>query len=112
MDTALNDAAFRLVSRSLVNIDANLRAPGTDDARLAALRVQFPDADPGEIAGAHDRALRLEETAIRMADAFRGPGDGRHGPPLTRETLAELCPGFSEESYGWAVNDGFTETRK
>jgi hypothetical protein len=112
MDTTLNDAAFRLVSRSLASIDANLRAPQTDEERLSALRARFPDAEPGEIAAAHARAIRLEETAIAMADAFRGPGDGRHGPPLTRESLAERCPGFSDESYGWAVNDGFTETRK
>ena len=29
-----------------------------------------------------------------MADACRGAGDGTQGPPLTRETLAERCPGF------------------
>ena len=39
MDTALNDAAFRLVSHSQVTIDANFRAPRTDEARLAALRI-------------------------------------------------------------------------
>src|SRR3954466_13735406 len=83
MDTALNDAAFRLVSHSRVTIDANFRAPGTDDARLAALRAQFRDAGPGAIAEALERARLLEDTAIQMADAFRGPGDGTHGPPLT-----------------------------
>ena len=112
MDTDLNDAAFRLVSHSQVTIDANFRAPRTDEARLAALRVQFRDASPEAIAEALERARHLEDTAIQMADAFRGPGDGTHGPPLTRETLAERCPGFSDASYGWAVNDGFTQTRK
>ncbi len=105
MDTALNDAVFRLVTHSQVTIDANFRAPRTDEARLAALRVQFRDARPEAIAEALERARLLEETAIEMADAFRGP-------ELTRETLAERCPGFSDESYGCAVNDGFTATRK
>lgn len=112
MNTALNDAAFRLISHSLMVVDANIRAPRTGETRLAALRVLSPDAAPKEITEAHERALRLEATAIEMADGFRGQGDGRHGPPLTRETLAEKCPGFSDETYGWAVNDGFTETRK
>ena len=31
---------------------------------------------------------------------------------LDAQTLAERCPGFSAESYLWAVNDGFTLTRK
>ena len=112
MDTALNDAAFRLVSHSQVTIDANFHGPRTDEACLAALRVQFGDARPEAIAEALERARLLEDAAIQMADAFRGPGDGTHGPPLTRETLAERCPGFSDASYGWAVNDGFTQTRK
>ena len=111
MDTALNDAAFRLVSHSQVTIDANFRAPRTDEARRSALRVQFRDARSEEIAEALERARLLEDTAIQMADAFRGPGDGRTAE-LTRETLAERCPGFSDASYGWAVNDGFTATRK
>ena len=112
MDTALDDAVFLLVAHSQVTIDANFRAPRTDEARLAALRVQFRDARPEAIAESLERARLLEETATWMADAFRGPGDGTHGPELTRETLAERCPGFSDESYGWAVNDGLTPTRK
>jgi hypothetical protein len=47
-----------------------------------------------------------------MADAFRGKEDGHHGPELSREALAERCPGFSDVSYGWAVNDGFAQTRE
>jgi hypothetical protein len=112
MDTDLNDAAFRLVSHSRVTIDANFRAPRTDEACLAALPVQFRDARPEAIAEALERARLLEDAATRMADASRGPGDGTHGPPLTRETLAGRCPGFSDASYRRAVNDGFTQTRK
>ena len=88
------------------------RCPETDEGRLAVLRVQFPDEDRSTIATAYARAVELEETAIAMADASRGPADGRHGPEFNRETLRARCPGFSEESYMWAVNDGFTETRK
>ena len=64
------------------------------------------------VADAFAAARRLEEVAIELADADRGPGDGRRGPPLTREALAARCPGFSDESYGWAINDGFVRTRK
>ncbi len=112
MDTTSNDAAYRLISHSQVTIDANYRAPWTDETRLAALRVRFRDARPEAIAESLERARLLEETATWMADAFRGPGDGTHGPELTRETLAERFPGFSDESHGRAVNDGLTQTRK
>ena len=73
----MKDGAFRLVSHSLVTIDANIRAPRSDEARLAALRVEFPRHDPREIAEALVRARRLERTALEMADVFRGTGDGR-----------------------------------
>jgi hypothetical protein len=82
MDTALNDAAFRLVSHSQVTIDANFRAPRTDEARLVALRVQFRDARPEAIAEALERARLLEDTAIQMADAFRGRATVRTGRRL------------------------------
>lgn len=111
MDTSLNDAAFRLISHSRIAVDANTRALRTDEARLDALGVMFPHAVPKEIAEAQERAMRLVATAIEMADIFRGPGDGHRGPPFTCETLAERCPGFSDETYDWAINDGFTETR-
>jgi hypothetical protein len=108
VDTALLDAAFRLVSHSLTS-GGSLRS---DDARLAELRRQFPRSDAQALQQAYARARQLEEVAIEMADADRGPGDGRRGPPLTRQVLAERCPGFSDECYGWAVNDGFILTRK
>jgi hypothetical protein len=76
MDTSLNDAAYRLISHSQVTIDANFRAPRTDEARRSALRVRFRDARSEEVAEAMEHARLLEDTAIRMADAFRGPGDG------------------------------------
>src|SRR5262245_37561914 len=110
MDTDLNDAAFRLVSHSLLSIDANLHAM-TDEAWVDALRRQFPGRASREITEALALAQRVEQTALEMANAFRGSADSRKGPPLTREALAEQCPGFSETSYGWAVNDGFIRTR-
>src|SRR4051812_36352695 len=112
METTLLDAAFRLVSHSLRARDEAAVLLATDEARLSVLRGQFPAADPKAVEDAFAPARRLEETAVELADADRGPGDGRRGPPLTRETLAERCPGFSTETYGWAVNDGYTLTRK
>lgn len=110
MSTALLDAAFRLVSHSLMCQDTSIRSHNTDAARLFALSVQFPGVGYDEIAAAHGRAHQLEETAVALADG--GAGDGHGGPALTRESLAERCPGFSDESYGWAINDGFILTRK
>jgi hypothetical protein len=112
MDTALLDAAFRLVSHSITSQEARFHPLATNEARLAELRSQFPQLDARALKEAYARAQRLEELAIEMADADRGPGDGRSGPPLTRLTISERCPGFSDESYEWAVNDGFTLTRK
>jgi hypothetical protein len=54
----------------------------------------------------------LEELAIGMADMARGPRNDNAGSPLTKQTLAERCPGFSSESYAAAINDGFVLTRK
>jgi hypothetical protein len=45
MDTALPDAAFRLVSHSITTIEARIHALTTDEACLAELRRQFPQAD-------------------------------------------------------------------
>ena len=112
MGTALNDAAFRLVSHSMASVDADIRAPGDDEERRSALRRQFPDVTTEALDAAIALARRLEDLAIELADAHRGPGDGGHGPELDRGVLAEKCPGFSESSYGWAVNDGYTLTRK
>ena len=112
MKTVLLDAAFRLVSHSITSIEARFHALTTDEARLAELRRQFPQLDAQALKEAYALAERLEEIAIEMADADRGPGEGHRGPPLTQLTLSERCPGFSDESYGWAVNDGFTLTRK
>jgi hypothetical protein len=112
MDMTLLDAAFRLVSHSLQAQDARAVPLLTDEARLAELRRQFPQADARAVAEAYARARRLEDTAVALADAAHGPGDGRRGPPLTWQALAERCPGFSDASYGWAVNDGFILTRK
>jgi hypothetical protein len=112
METALLDAAFRLVSHSITSIESRFHALTTDEACLAELRRQFPQFDAQALKEAYAHAQRLEEIAIEMADAERGPGDGRRGPPLTQLTLSERCPGFSDESYGWVLNDGFTLTRK
>ncbi|MGI8977665.1 MAG: hypothetical protein ACR2FY_00415 [Pirellulaceae bacterium] len=102
MDTSLLDAAFRLVSPSLSATDAD---------PLGQLRLQFPSAGSQILQDAHARAKRLEEVAIEMADLARGPSNDHSGPPLNEQTLAERCPGFSGESYHWAINDGFTLTR-
>jgi hypothetical protein len=45
MDTALLDAAFRLVSHSITTIEAQFHPFTTDEARLAQLRSQFPELD-------------------------------------------------------------------
>jgi hypothetical protein len=47
MDTPLLDAAFRLVSHSLTVQEGRLSALATEEARLAELHRQFPDAEPG-----------------------------------------------------------------
>ena len=112
MDTALLDAAFRLVSHSITSIEARFHALTTDDARVAELRRQFPQADAQAVQEAYARAQRLEEMAIEMADTVRNQRKGQSGPELETRELADRCPGFSGESYSWAINDGFTLTRK
>ena len=112
MDTALLDAAFRLVSHSLTMQEARFQPLTTDDACLHELRKQFPASDLQTLKEAHVRARRLEEAAIDMADKARGPQNDDSGPPLNEQTLAARCPGFSSESYYWAINDGYVLTRK
>jgi hypothetical protein len=112
MDTTLLDAAFRLVSHSITSVEARSPALATDQARLAELKRQFPQADAQSLQEAYARARRLEEVAIEMADTARNQRQGQAGPTLDARALAERCPGFSEECYSWAINDGFTLTRK
>lgn len=112
MDTALLDAAFQLVSHSITSIEARSHSHTSDEARVAELRRQFPEADAQALQAAYARAQRLEEVAIEMADTVRNQGTGQSGPALDAQALAERCPGFSGESYTWAINDGFTLTRK
>jgi hypothetical protein len=112
MDTALLDAAFRLVSHSIASMEARSPALTTDEARVAELRRQFPHADAQALQEADARARRLEEVAIEMADTARNQWKGQSGPALDAPALAERCPGFSGESYSWAINDGFVLTRK
>jgi hypothetical protein len=112
MSTALFDAAFRLVSHSLAVQDGGTRAPRTADDRLAALRAEFPDADPAAVADAYVRAQLLEAVALALGDADRGSGGSSREPMLSQEVLAERCPGFSVETYWWAVYDGFVLIRK
>jgi hypothetical protein len=112
MDTALLAAAFRLVSHSITSIEARFHPLTTDEARVAELRRQFPQADAQALQEAYARAQRLEEVAIEMADTARNQGKGQSGSVLDAQALAERCPGFSDESYTWAINDGFTLTRK
>ena len=112
MDTALLDAAFRLVSHSITSIEARFPALTTEEGRLAELGRRFPQAGARAIQEAFARARRLEELAIDMADAARNQSGGPSGPALDAQALAERCPGFSGESYTWAINDGFSLTRK
>jgi hypothetical protein len=112
MDTALLDAAFRLVSHSIISIEGRVHPLTTVEARLAELGRQFPHADAHTIEEAHARAQRLEEVAIEMADEARNQRTSESEPLLDAQALAERCPGFSGESYHWAINDGFTLTRK
>jgi hypothetical protein len=112
MDTALLDAAFRLVSRSITSIEARFHSLTTDEARLAELRRQFPQTDVQAVQEAYARAQRLEEVAIEMADGARNQRKGQSEPVLDAQALGARCPGFSGESYFWAINDGFTLTRK
>ena len=111
MDTALLDAAFRLVSHSLTVQEARFHPLTTDEARLNELRKQFPASDLQTLKEAHVRAQRLEEAAIDMADKARGPQNDNSGPPLNEQTLTARCPGFSNDSYFWAINDGYIQTR-
>jgi hypothetical protein len=111
LSVELLDAAFGLVSHSITSAEARVHPLTTDEARLGELRKQFPLANGQALKEAYARALQLRAVAIELADADRGPGDGRRGPSLTRQVLAERCPGFSDESYGWAINDGFISTR-
>ena len=108
----LLDAAFRLVSHSITSIETRFHPLTTDEARVAELMRQFPDADAQALQEALARAHRLEEVAIEMADTARNMRQGQSGPMLDAQVLAERCPGFSDESYSWAINDGFTLTRK
>ena len=108
----LLDAAFRLVSHSITSIEARFHPLTTDEARVAELMRQFPDADAQALQEALARAHRLEEVAIEMADTARNQRQSQSGPMLDTQVLAERCPGFSDESYSWAINDGFTLTRK
>jgi hypothetical protein len=112
METALLDAAFRLVSHSITSIEARFHSLTTDEARLAELRKQFPQTDAQAVQVAFARARRLEEVAVEMADAARNQRKDQSGPVLDAQALAECCPGFSGESYSWAINDGLTLTRK
>src|SRR5437763_4844577 len=111
MDTALLDAAFRLVSFTLATRDARLNPPETDEERRAELHGQFPDADPRALDDALDRARRLLAVAAELADRERGPRNAHSGPPVTAEALAERCPGISAESYRWAIHSASLLTR-
>ena len=107
----LLDAAFRLVSHSITSIETELRPPTTDETRLAELRRQYTQTDAQTVRAAYARAQRLEELAIEMADTARNQQVDQSGPVLDALALAQCCPGFSGESYSWAINDGFTLTR-
>ena len=93
-------------------MEARFLALRTDEARVAELRRQFPQADAQALQEAYTRAQELEHVAIEMADTARNQRKGQSGPVLDAQVLAERCPGFSDESYSWAINDGFTLTRK
>jgi hypothetical protein len=112
METDLLDAAFRLVSHSITVLEARIHPLTADEARLAELRRQFPQPDAQTLQEAYVRAQRLEEVAIEMADAVRNQQKEQSDPILDVQVLAGRCPGFSSESYFWAVNDGFILTRK
>ena len=111
MDKALLDAAFRLVSHSLTAQEARFYPLTTVDARINELGKQFPESDLQTLKEADSHAQRLEEVAIAMADRARGPQNDNSGPPLNEQSLAARCPGFSSESYFWAINDGYVLTR-
>jgi hypothetical protein len=104
MGATVLDAAFESVSHSL-------RVLRSDGAEGGNLQSRYADVDPQLLADALARAHELEEVAIEMAGANRGPRSDGSGPPLNRETLAARCPGFSDESYFWAMEDGFQLTR-
>ena len=105
MTMLLLDAAFRLVSHSL-SAGGGVRWPSaTDAARKTELRRLFVAGDFGV---ALDAAHRLEKFAIELAEAHRG----QSGEALSPRSLADRCPGFSRQSYEWAINDGLVLTRK
>jgi hypothetical protein len=97
------DAAFESVSHSR----RVLRTGGSGHSDLPS---RYPDIDPHVLADALARAQDLEEIAIELADANRVQRHDGSGPPLNQETLAARCPGFSDESYFWAIEDGFKLT--
>jgi hypothetical protein len=108
----LLDAAFRLVSHSITSREARIHPLTTHEARVAELRRQFPQAQAQVLEEGYARAQRLEEAAVEMAHTARNQRKGQSEPVLDARALAERCPGFSDESYSWAINDGFTLTRK
>jgi len=112
MDTSLLDTAFQLVSHSITCIETRFDPLTTDEARLAELKRQFPQADAQSLLEAYARAKRLEEVAIEMADTARNQHEGQSESVIDAQALAQRCPGFSGVSYSWAINDGFTLTRK
>lgn len=106
MNTALMDAAFRFFSLSLISQDGT-RPPTSKMKRIAELQSQFPETDVSGLENALVCAKRLEETAVEMAELHRSD----NGPALDVETISARCPGFSDASYQWAINDGFMMTR-
>jgi hypothetical protein len=109
MDTAMLDAAFRMVAHT--NREQQFCWITTDGERLGELRRQFPAADPQVLEDANTRARQLSDVATEMADLARGPRNDGAGLTLNEQTLAARCPGFSDEIYAQAISDGYMLTK-
>src|SRR5437764_630171 len=112
MDTTLLDAAFRLVSHSVQVFEASVKSPVTNEGKIAELKRKFPEVEAHAITDAVARALRLEATAIELAAKARYATSDSTQTTFDERTLSVKCPGFSEQSYLWAISDGFTLSRK
>lgn len=93
--TSILDAAYELI--------AGLPGGPTPAEVVALLSARFPDAAPGTLNGAVERAFHLKWRAYGLySDVEKGAVTAPHA----RLTLRTEQPGFSEQTYDRAWADG------
>lgn len=93
--TSILDAAYELI--------AGLPSGPTQAQAVAMLSARFPDAAPGTLDDAVERAFHLKWRAYALyADVEKGIVTARHA----QLTLRTEQPGFSEQTYDRAWADG------